>query len=125
MRDVGKDINRNNARTAALADKVAKSDFMNGWLIDNQQNFLETMELIREGAPVKWAELYMRAYQLGVVKEQNINININRQQDREDLQALVRTRIALPEQGNYTPYEEIKPQQTERIKEDSTSSLEP
>ena len=110
MRDVGKDINRNNARTAALADKVAKSDFMNGWLIDNQQNFLETMELIREGAPVKWAELYMRAYQLGVVKEQNINININRQQDREDLQALVRTRIALPEHGNYTSYEEIKPE---------------
>lgn len=107
MREVGKDVKRNDSRTTALADKIAKSDFMNGWLIDNQQNFIETMNLIREGAPVKWAELYMRAYQLGIVKEQNVNININRQEDRENLQALVRTRIPLPEKGAYTPYEEL------------------
>jgi hypothetical protein len=110
MIDVGKDIKRNNKKTVMLAEKIAKSDFMNGWLIDNQQNFIETMNLIKEGAPVKWAELYMRAYQLGIVKETNVNININREKDREDLQALVRTKIQLPDTGTYTPYEEVKPQ---------------
>ena len=69
------------------------------------------MTLIREGAPVKWVQLYMEAVKLGIIKESNINININRQQDRENLQALVRTRIPLPDTSQYTPYEEIKPKE--------------
>ena len=107
MREVGENIKRNNGKATALANKIANSDFMQGWLIDNQQNFVETMNLIRDGAPVKWAELYMKAYQMGIIKESNINININRQQDRADLQALVRTRVQLPDNGSYTPYEEV------------------
>lgn len=119
MRDVGEQIRRSNSRTTQLAEKIAKSDFMHGWLIDNEQNFVETMNLIREGAPVKWAKLYMKAYQMGIIKEQNINININRQQDREDLQALVRTRIQqLPDSGTYTPYEEISDLDRRAVKRD-------
>ena len=30
------------------------------------------------------------------------------QQDRENLQALVRSRIPIPNKGTYTPYEEVK-----------------
>ena len=109
--DVGENVKggRHNAKTTALANKLAQSDFMQGWLLDNQQAFVDTMNLIKDGAPVKWAELYMKAYQMGLVKEQNINININRQQDRESLQALVRTRLPQPTEGTYTSYEEIKP----------------
>ena len=108
--DVGKDIRRRNSKTQVLAEKIKNSDFMQGWLIDNEDNFVETMNLIREGAPVKWAELYMKAYSLGIVKESNININFNRQQDRDGLQALVRARVTprLPDEGSYTPYEEVK-----------------
>lgn len=107
MRDAGVPSRRDKAKTAnALAKTV--QDRMNQWADDNFQNFEETMELIKEGAPVKWVQLYMEAVKLGIVKESNINININRQQDRENLQALVRTRISLPESGQYTPYEEIK-----------------
>lgn len=109
MSDVGKDIRRNSAN--ALATKIANSDFMNGWLIDNQDNFVETMNLVREGAPVKWLELYMKAYSLGIIKETNINVNFNRQEDKQNLQALVRTRVkpSLPDGGEYIPFEEIKP----------------
>ena len=105
--DVGENVKggRHNAKTTALANKLAQSDFMQGWLLDNQQAFVDTMNLIKDGAPVKWAELYMKAYQMGLVKEQNINININRQQDRENLQALIRTRITTPE---FTQYEEVE-----------------
>ena len=111
--DVGENVKggRHNAKTTALANKLAQSDFMQGWLLDNQQAFVETMNLIKDGAPVKWAELYMKAYQMGLVKEQNINININRQQDRESLQALVRTRLPQPNAASYTPYEEIRPKE--------------
>ena len=111
--DVGENVKggRHNAKTTALANKLAQSDFMQGWLLDNQQAFVDTMNLIKDGAPVKWAELYMKAYQMGLVKEQNINININRQQDRESLQALVRTRLPQPTEGTYTSYEEIKPKE--------------
>lgn len=120
MIDPGKDIRRNRKGATELANKIAQSDFMQGWLIDNEENFVETMNLIRDGAPVKWAELYMRAYSLGIVKEQNININFNRQEDRNNLQALVRSRVApsLPNGGEYTPYEEIKPKKAALKRED-------
>jgi len=110
MRDVGVPSRREKAKAAnALAKTV--QDRMNQWADDNFQNFEETMSIIREGAPVQWVKLYMEAVKLGIVKESNINININRQQDRENLQALVRTRIPLPENGQFTPYEEIKPRE--------------
>lgn len=107
--DVGKDVRRR--RNLDGLAKAVQSGFIDGWLVDNQQNFIDVMNLIRDGAPVKWAELYMKAYQLGLVKEQNINININRQHDREELQALVRARIpgAITDK-TYTPFEEVKPQ---------------
>jgi len=106
--DVGPSV-RKNRKVDGLVKAVQQS-FMEGWLEDNQENFVEVMNLIRDGAPVKWAELYMKAYQMGLVKEQNININFNRQQDRENLQALVRARIptAIPDKGSYTPFEEVK-----------------
>ena len=108
MRDAGLPSRREKAKAAnALAKTV--QDRMSQWADDNFQNFEETMKLIREGAPVKWVQLYMEAVKLGIIKESNINININRLQDRENLQALVRTRIALPDNWQYTPYEEIKP----------------
>ena len=49
--DVGKDIRRSKAKPLAA---IAQKGFVEGWLLDNQQNFIETMELIREGAPVQW-----------------------------------------------------------------------
>ena len=93
-------------------------DKMMFWTEDNFGYFEQTMEMIREGAPVQWVKLYMEAIKLGLTKETNINININRQQDRENLQALVRTRIpaAVTQQAPtiteaplpaYTPYEEV------------------
>lgn len=105
--DVGKDVRRTKGTIVKLADTV--QGMMDRWTEDNFANFCETMELIREGAPVQYARLYMDAVKLGAVKQSNINININRQQDRENLQALVRSRISLPEDGSYTPYEEVKP----------------
>jgi len=107
MRDAGRDIRRNSRQAVALAD-VAKRGFLDGWLLDNQTNFIETMDLVRDGAPVQWAKLYLEAYKMGLVKEQNINININRQQDRENLQALVHARIT-PQLEAYTPFEEVTP----------------
>ena len=110
MRDYGVPSRREKSKAAnALAKTV--QDRMNQWADDNFQNFEETMKLIKEGAPVQWVKLYMEAVKLGIVKESNINININRQQDRENLQALVRTRIPLPDSGQYTPYEEVKPKE--------------
>ena len=108
--DVGKDVRRNkgNKAIAKLADTV--QGMMNQWTEDEFPHFKETMELIRENAPVQYARLYLEAIKLGIVKKTDINININRQRDREDLQALVRTKISLPDNGVYTPYEEIKPQ---------------
>ena len=107
--DVGKDVRRrgNSKAIAKLADTV--QGMMSQWTEDNFGMFQETMELIREGAPVQWVKLYMDAVRMGIVKESNINININRQQDREALQGLARARL-LPNTGVYTPYEEIKPE---------------
>lgn len=108
MRDAGKDIHRIKGDTQ-LCETVQK--MMDKWTADNFTYFQQTMELIREGAPVQWVKLYMDAVKMGLVKETNFNININHQQDREDLQALVRSRIPspLPPTGTYTPYEEVMP----------------
>ena len=84
---------------------------MDQWTADNFEYFVQTMDLIREGAPVQWVKLYMEAVKMGIVKESNINININRQEDRKALQGLVRARLTLPEQGGYTPYEEVRPRE--------------
>jgi len=100
--DVGKDVRRGRAKPLAA---MAQKGFIEGWLLDNQQAFIETMELIKEGAPVQWAKLYADLYKMGITKETNLNININRQQDRENLQALIRTRITTPE---FTQYEEVE-----------------
>jgi len=117
MRDAGVPSRREKSKAAnALAKTV--QDRMTQWADDNFQHFEETMEMIREGAPVQWVKLYMEAVKLGIIKESNINININRQQDRENLQALVRTRIPLPDSGQYTPYEEIKPKEIATIKKE-------
>jgi hypothetical protein len=91
------------------AKKMAKTvlGMMSQWTEDNFQIYVETMEMIRKGAPVQWAKLYHEAIKMGLDRNTNINININRQKDIEELQALVRTRINLP--PTYTPYEEIKP----------------
>lgn len=106
MIDVGEDvkITRGGGKVAKLADNV--QGMMNQWTEDSFPMFQETMELIRKNAPVHWARLYMEAVKMGIVKESNINININRQKDRDDLQALVRTRV--PQQiPAYTPYVEV------------------
>lgn len=104
--DVGEDVRRGKAITLA---KQAEKGFIEGWLLDNQEAFIETMRLIKDGAPVQFAKLYLEAYKMGLVKETNININFNRQQDREGLQGLVRARRSLPVDGAYTPYEEVRP----------------
>lgn len=107
--DVGKDVRRRKSTAAIAKLSETVQGMMNQWTEENFPMFKETMELIREGAPVQWTRLYMEAVKMGIVKETNINVNINRQQDRENLQALARTRIQLPDTGVYTPYEEIRP----------------
>lgn len=119
MRDAGVPSRHERSK---LANRMAKTvqDRMMYWTEDNFGYFEQTMELIREGAPVQWVKLYMEAVKLGIVKESNINININREQDRENLQALVRTRIptALPQAApTYTPYVEM-PQTVKMEKDD-------
>ena len=113
--DCGPKITRRKGggKLAKLADTV--QGMMDQWTADNFEYFVQTMEVIREGAPVQWVKLYMEAVKMGIVKESNINININRQEDRKALQGLVRARLTLPEQGNYTPYEEVRPK--EKIEE--------
>jgi hypothetical protein len=111
--DVGEDVRRNKA--TGLAKQVEKG-FIEGWLIDNQKNFVEVMDLIKTGAPVHYAKLYLEAYKMGLVRETNININFNRQQDREGLQALTRTRV-LPDKGPYTPYVEIPSAEPVKLEE--------
>lgn len=108
-REIGQDIKRNKKSAVKLAETV--QGMMCQWTESEFPHFIETMELIRENAPVQYARLYMDAVKMGIIKEQNININISRQRDREDLQALVRTKITLPDNGTYTPYEEIKPKE--------------
>lgn len=107
-RDAGKDIRRNNAAAVKLSEDV--QGMMCQWTEDNFQNYVETMKLIREGAPVQWVKLYQEAVKLGISKNTNININISRQKDRDDLQALVRSRIPIADKGQYVPYVEVQPE---------------
>lgn len=97
MRDAGLPSRREKSKLANAMAKTVQDKMMH-WTEDNFGYFEQTMDMIREGAPVQWVKLYMEAVKLGLDKTTNINININRQQDRENLQALVRTRIptALP-----------------------------
>lgn len=112
--DCGEDVKRGKAVNLA---KQAEKGFIEGWLVDNQQSFIEVMKLIKDGAPVQFAKLYLEAYKMGLVRETNININFNRQQDREGLQGLVRSRM-LTDKGSYTPYEEIRPKELVQKKEE-------
>lgn len=116
MRDAGVPSRREKAKAANMLAKTVQNQ-MQSWTDDNFRYFEETMETIRQGAPVQWVKLYMEAVKLGLDKTTNINININRQQDREDLQAMVRSRIQIPskqpekaliETPSYTPYVEIE-----------------
>lgn len=109
MRDAGVP---SRAARSKVANRLAKTvqDQLVNWTEDNFTYFEQTMDMIREGAPVQWVKLYMEAVKLGLDKTTNINININRQQDRENLQALVRTRVpvSLPQSApEYTPFVEV------------------
>lgn len=105
--DVGKDVTRRRGSRAIAKLSDTVQGMMAKWTEDNFSMFDETMELIRLNAPVQWSKLYLEAVKLGVVKQTDININISRQKDRDDLQALVRSRISLPDKGSYVPYEEV------------------
>ena len=108
--DVGKDVRRNRGSRAVAKLSDTVQGMMTNWTEENFSLFSETMELIRENAPVQWAKLYLESVKMGIVKQSEININISRQKDRDDLQALVRSRIPLTDKGTYTPYEEVKPE---------------
>ena len=111
--DVGKDVTIKRGRKSMTKLSATVQGMMNQWAEDTFPLFQETMELMREGAPVQWARLYLEAVKLGAIRQTDINININRQKDREDLQALVRTKLSLPsksaasEQVEYTPFVEL------------------
>ena len=109
--DCGEDIKRRRGHLAetkmAAAMTQNAAQMMAKWTADNFYAYVETMEMIRQNAPVHWAKLYQEAIKMGLAKETNININFNRQQDREGLQGLVRARM-LTDQGSYVPYEEIR-----------------
>ena len=113
MRDVGSDVRRRSGHKVEAALAKTAGDLMQNWTKDNFYAFEQTMEMIRENAPVQFARLYLDAVKLGLDRNTNINININRQQDRENLQALVRSRIpnVLSNEGTYVPFEEVKPKE--------------
>jgi hypothetical protein len=115
MRDAGEDIKRgrNSKAVAKLSDTV--QGMMASWTEDNFPMFNETMELIRKNAPVQWAKLYLESVKMGIVKQSEININISRQKDRDDLQALVRSRIPIADKGCYVPYIEVKSSEAEPL----------
>lgn len=115
-RDLGPDGRRGSKAMVKLSDTV--QGMMSQWTEDNFTQFEETMQLIKEGAPVQWVKLYLEAVKLGIEKNTNINININRQRDRDDLQALVRSRITLPDKGPYVPFEEVTPEPLPLIREE-------
>lgn len=117
--DCGEDVKRRSRTEVSLANAISKNavQLMAQWTEDNFFAYVETMDLIREHAPVQWAKLYQDAIKMGLAKETNININFNRQQDREGLQGLVRARL-LPEHGDYVPYEEVKPKKLASIKKE-------
>lgn len=107
--DVGKDVRRSRGSRAVTKLSDTVQGMMAQWTEENFPMFNETMELIRENAPVQWTKLYLEAVKMGIVKQTDINLHISMQKDREDLQSLVRTRVALPNSGAYTPYEEVRP----------------
>lgn len=111
MRDVGPDVKRGSKAVAKLSETV--QGMMNQWVEDQFPMYVETMELIRQNAPVQWAKLFQEAVKMGITRQTDININISRQKDRDDLQALVRSRIPLPDKGTYVPYEEVEPESIE------------
>lgn len=104
--NVGEDVvkRRGSRAISKLSDTV--QGMMGQWTEEQFPNFVETMELIRKNAPVRYVQLYMEAVKMGIVRQTDININISRKKDRDDLQALVRSRIQLPE-GVYVPFEEV------------------
>ena len=111
--DVGEDVKRRkgNAGITHAAKAMSKNaaQLMAQWTEDNFYAYVETMEMIRQNAPVQWARLYQEAIKMGLAKETNININFNRQQDREGLQCLVRARMLTDHTTTtYTPYEEVE-----------------
>lgn len=109
--DVGKSVH--GKKPSPVAQKMAQAvpGLLEKWTLENYPYFEQTMEIIREGAPVQWVKLYMEAAKMGIIKQTDINININRQRDRDDLQALVRTKITSLPAGEYTPYIEVPPQE--------------
>lgn len=113
--DAGEDVRRKSGsgRVMKLSDTV--QGMMAHWTEDQFPIYVETMELIRKHAPVQWVRLYQEAVKMGIEKRSDINIHISMQRDREDLQALVRSRISLPNRGNYVPYEEVKPKEIEAV----------
>jgi len=115
MRDVGEDVKRSRTpkAVAKLSDTV--QGMMANWTEENFPLFNETMEMIRKNAPIQWAKLYLESVKMGIVKQSEININISRQKDRDDLQALVRSRIPLTDKGSYVPFEEVKPKELEPL----------
>lgn len=130
--DAGKDVRPNKKLATQMAKAMENNaeSLMQRWTVDNFWYYEQTMELIREGAPVKWTELYQNAVKMGMTRNTNININISRQQDREQLQALVRTRISprLTDKGEYVDFREIdqsgKPVDTS-LSEDGESAFRP
>lgn len=110
MREVGKDVSRN--KYGGLAKAVERT-FLEKWVDDNKGNFVECMDLIKEGNPVKYAELYLRAVQMGMVRTNlNVNMNMNRQQDYNELQAMVRSKV---QKGDYMPFTEIRDKEMPRL----------
>lgn len=110
MRDIGKEPNKR--AKSKLAEQVQKS-FMNGYLVDHQDIFVEVMDEIRDGAPVKYAELYLKMHQINASKETNINLTVNMQKDVQDLFALAKTKsqpkIGVGTSEEFVSYEELKP----------------
>lgn len=108
--EIGKDVSKR--KKAGLANAIQKA-FMNGYLLDHQDIFVECMQEIREGAPVKYAELYIKMYGLNQAKETNINMTVNMQKDVQDLFALAKTKsqpkLGKPSEEEFVPYEEIRP----------------
>lgn len=118
MRDAGLPSRAERSKVATRLAKTVQQR-MAEWTEDNFGYYEQVMDMIREGAPVQWAKLYHESIKLGIDRTTNINININREQDRANLQALVKARIqpALPATGaprvtmaekEYTPYTEIE-----------------
>lgn len=109
--DIGKEPRR--GKKAGLVNQIQKS-FMNGYLVDHQDIFVEVMDEIREGAPAKYAELYLKMYQINQAKETNINLTMNVQKDVQDLFALAKTKsqpkLGVSGEEEFVSYEELRPE---------------